>query len=154
MTTPKATPRLTGEQLRSIMWREEGKAQPRYSPEWYDDLAAAVLAALGSEGAAQRCNYNPHNVECENPAPHKLIDADTGKEFYSCSEHLKDYLDYNQRANRQAFVIQFTQGPVTPPAPGEELGTCDLVSRPHPRNCCGEAWRALAAPPVTAPAKE
>jgi len=45
-----------------------------------------------------------------------------------------------------------SEGPVTPPAPGEELGTCDLVSRPHPRNCCGEAWRALAAPPVTAPA--
>jgi hypothetical protein len=30
---------------------------------------------------------------------------------------------------------------------GAEMGTCDLVSRPHRRDHCGEAWRPLAAQP-------
>jgi hypothetical protein len=149
MTTPKATPRLTGEQLRSIMWREEGKAQPRYSPEWYDDLAAAVLAALGSEG----------------PAPTDKESFTRGRNW-EIAEYKRHLVDHNPQIAGvcswcrletewgRTIVAEAISGPVTPPAPGEELGTCDLVSRPHPRNCCGEAWRALAAPPVTAPAKE
>ena len=32
------------------------------------------------------------------------------------------------------------------PGPGDELGTCELVSRPHRRDHCGEAWRPLPAP--------
>jgi hypothetical protein len=27
----------------------------------------------------------------------------------------------------------------------EEMGTCDLVSKPHRRDHCGEAWRPLTA---------
>jgi hypothetical protein len=32
--------------------------------------------------------------------------------------------------------------------PKEELGTCDLVSRPHRRDGCGKAWRPLDPPSV------
>ena len=31
--------------------------------------------------------------------------------------------------------------------PDEELGTCDLVSRPHRRDHCGKAWSPLAETP-------
>lgn len=63
---------------------------------------------LGPVGKPQsRCNYNPHTVECAKYAEHKIIETDTGKEFYCCSEHLKNYRDYNERANREVFVIVF-----------------------------------------------
>ena len=54
-----------------------------------------------------RCNYMPHTVECAKYAGHKIIETDTGKEFYCCSEHLKHYRDYNERANREVFVIVY-----------------------------------------------
>jgi len=95
MTTPKATPRLRGEDV------------------WLDELV--------------NCASNRDKLRIVLRA-------------------------FNANARQQRLAALGSEGPVTPPAPGEELGTCDLVSRPHPRNCCGEAWRALAAPPVTAPA--
>jgi hypothetical protein len=35
--------------------------------------------------------------------------------------------------------------PAVPAESQAEMGTCDLVSRPHRRDHCGEAWRPLAA---------
>ena len=53
------------------------------------------------------CNYNPHGIECQNHARHKIIETDTGKEFSSCEEHLQSYRDYNRRVHREAFVIVY-----------------------------------------------
>ena len=53
------------------------------------------------------CNYMPHTIECAKFAGHKIIETGSGKEFYCCSEHLKNYRGYNERANREVFVIVF-----------------------------------------------
>lgn len=54
-----------------------------------------------------RCNYKPHTIECPSVGGHKIIETDTGKEFFVCSNHLGNYRAYNERANREVFVIVY-----------------------------------------------
>lgn len=56
-------------------------------------------------GPIYHCVYRPHNIECHDLAEYKLIESDTGKEYYSCERHISQYRDLNERCGYEKFVI-------------------------------------------------
>ncbi len=80
------------------------------------ELEKALYDIKRKRNDVMRCVYNPHTVECTRIGEYKLIETDTGKEYYCCSEHVQGYKDLNTRYGPEVFVIC---GPTAPRLTGQ-----------------------------------
>jgi len=67
-------------------------------------LYKQVLMALACT-RRERCAYKPHDMDCPNFVESRIIETNTGKEFYCCGEHRPQYEDLNRRYGYEYFTI-------------------------------------------------